>query len=58
MAAPASTDWMERVRAAVIAGDEAALRELFAEGRELFGAEAGHRWAEAMSGLDAGAQTG
>lgn len=50
--------WAEQVRSAVIEGDEAALRNLFAEARLMFGADAGQRWAEAMSGLDGGAQTG
>jgi hypothetical protein len=51
-------EWSERVSAAVIAGDEIALRTLFRDAQELFGDQASHRWAEAMSGLDAGAQTG
>lgn len=57
MPAPGS-DWEEQVRAAVITGDEAALRELFAHARAMFGEQAGQRWAEVVSGLDAGAQTG
>lgn len=52
------TAWAEQVRSAVITGDEGALRELFAQARLLFGPDAGHRWAEVMSGLDGGAQTG
>jgi hypothetical protein len=51
-------EWSDGVSAAVIAGDEVSLRTLFREAQELFGDRASHRWAEAMSGLDAGAQTG
>lgn len=50
--------WHEQVRAAAIAGDGDALRHLFAEAQELYGAQASARWAEALSGLDASAQTG
>lgn len=57
MPAPGS-DWEEQVQTAVITSDEAALRDLFAQARVMFGAQAGQRWAEVMSGLDAGAQTG
>ena len=51
-------DWRDEVRSAAIVGDEAALRELFVLARALFGEDAGHRWSEAVSGLDGGAQTG
>jgi hypothetical protein len=54
----ASDRWREQVRAAAIAGDADALRLLFAHAQELFGAQASARWAEALSGLDASAQTG
>lgn len=50
--------WSDEVREAVIAGDRDALRRLFEAARALFGDDAGARWAEAVSGLDASAQTG
>lgn len=50
--------WSDEVRDAAIAGDRDALRRLFEDARELFGDDAGARWAEAVSGLDASAQTG
>ena len=56
--AVAEEDWAARVRSAVIADDAEALRALFASAQEIFGAEASVRWAEALSGLDASAQTG
>jgi hypothetical protein len=50
--------WSEAVSAAAIAGDGEALGRLFREAQALFGEQASHKWAEAMSGLDASAQTG
>ena len=50
--------WSDEVSAAAIAGDRDALGRLFREAQELFGDQASHKWAEAMSGLDASAQTG
>jgi hypothetical protein len=50
--------WSEAVSAAAIAGDAEALGRLFREAQSLFGDQASHKWAEAMSGLDASAQTG
>ena len=51
-------EWSDEVAAAAIAGDRDALRRLFVTAEELFGAQASHKWSEAMSGLDANAQTG
>lgn len=51
-------EWADRVQQAAVAKDAAALRVLFAEAQVLFGAEAGHRWAEALSAFDATAVTG
>lgn len=50
--------WCDEVAAAAIAGDRDALRRLFVMAGELFGDQASHKWSEAMSGLDANAQTG
>ncbi len=50
--------WHDEVREAAIAGDRDALRRLFEVARVIFGDDAGARWAEAMSALDASAQTG
>jgi hypothetical protein len=51
-------EWSDEVAAAAITGDRDALRRLFVKAQELFGAQASHKWSEAMSGLDANAQTG
>ncbi len=51
-------EWSEEVAAAAIAGDQPALGLLFGQAHELFGDQASHKWSEAMSGLDASAQTG
>ena len=51
-------EWSDEVAAAAIAGDEHALGLLFGQAQELFGDQASHKWSEAMSGLDASAQTG
>jgi hypothetical protein len=51
-------EWSDEVSAAAIAGDRAALTRLFQQAQELFGDQASHKWSEAMSGLDANAQTG
>ena len=51
-------EWSDAVAAAAIAGDQRALGLLFGQAQELFGDQASHKWSEAMSGLDASAQTG
>jgi hypothetical protein len=51
-------EWADRVSAAAVAGAGDSLRELLALGREQFGERADHLWSVALSGLDAGAQTG
>jgi hypothetical protein len=51
-------DWHERVDAAAEAGDQAALRTLYAEALTIFGDGARHEWSEALSAFDASAQTG
>ena len=55
---PREQQWRDEVSVAAIEGDEAALGRLFRQAQELFGDQASHRWSEAMSGLDASAQTG
>lgn len=50
--------WQSRVQEALLAGDGVALRMLYAEGVELFGADAGTRWAEVLSAYDSSAVTG
>lgn len=50
--------WRSRVEEALLAGDGPALGELYAEGVELFGTEAGTTWAEALSAFDSSAVTG
>lgn len=50
--------WRSRVEQALLAGDGAALRSLYAEGGEIFGADLGTRWAEALSAFDSSAVTG
>jgi hypothetical protein len=55
---PAESEWCDEVAAAAIAGDRDALNQLFRRAQELFGDQASHKWSEAMSGLDASAQTG
>lgn len=55
---PPEQVWSDEVSAAAIAGDRDALGRLFRQAQELFGEQASHKWAEAMSGLDASAQTG
>lgn len=51
-------EWSDEVAAAAIAGDQDALARLFGQAQVLFGDQASHKWSEAMSGLDASAQTG
>ena len=51
-------DWTDRVRAAAVSGDEAALRQLFSEGRGIWGSSLSTVWAKVLSGLDASAITG
>jgi hypothetical protein len=55
---PTEQEWRDQVSAAAIAGDRDALGRLFAQAHELFGERASHLWSEAISGLDANAQTG
>ncbi len=55
---PSESDWADQVQQAVIAGDPDALRVLYQEALALFGDDASVRWADAVSGLDATAQTG
>jgi hypothetical protein len=50
--------WLDLVQLAAITGDGAELSRLFAIAHEIFGAQAGVRWAEALSGLDGAAMTG
>lgn len=52
------SEWHEQVEAAVLAGDPARLRALYAVAQDLFGDDAGHRWAEVLSAFDALAVTG
>jgi hypothetical protein len=56
--APTEQEWCDEVSAAAIAGDRDALGRLFRQAQELFGDQASHKWSEAVSGLDASAQTG
>ena len=51
-------EWADLVQQAAVDKDAAALRALFVEAQVIFGAEAGHRWAEALSAFDATAVTG
>jgi hypothetical protein len=51
-------DWQERVERAVLASDADALRALFAEAQEVFGDDAGTRWAQVLSAFDSSAVTG
>jgi len=51
-------EWSARVQAAAVAGDSAALTLLFAQGHELYGEQAGTKWARVLSGLDGTAVTG
>jgi len=51
-------DWRERVHAAAQGGDEASLRLLFDEARQIFGDQAGTEWARTLSALDGTAVTG
>ena len=55
---PSLETWRDEVRDAAIAGDQDALTRLYAAAQELYGDDAGARWAEAVSALDASAQTG
>jgi hypothetical protein len=55
---PTLEAWNDEVRTAAIAGDGDALRRLFDAAKELYGEDAGAKWAEAVSALDASAQTG
>lgn len=50
--------WTEQVQAAAVAGDSPTLTLLFAQAHELFGEQAGTKWAIALSGLDGTAVTG
>jgi len=53
-----SVIWRQRVEGAVLAGEADELRHLFAEAQELFGDDAGTRWAEVLSAFDSSAVTG
>jgi hypothetical protein len=55
---PTEQEWGVEVTKAAIEGDREALGRLFRQAQELFGDRASHKWSEAMSGLDANAQTG
>ena len=50
--------WRERVAQAAMVSDAAALRSLYAEGRDLLGNCLGEEWAVALSALDGSAVTG
>lgn len=50
--------WRTRVEHAVLAGNSASLRDLYAEAVELFGPAAGEHWAEVLSAYDSTAITG
>ena len=50
--------WAEQVHHAAMAGDADGLRRLFEVGRELFGDDLSHQWAEALSAFDSSAVTG
>jgi hypothetical protein len=52
------TVWLDLVQQAAIAGDGVELSRLFAIAHEIFGPQAGERWADALSGLDGTAVTG
>jgi hypothetical protein len=51
-------EWADLVHGAAMAGDADALRLLFADATRLFGADAGRRWADALSAYDSSAVTG
>ncbi|MDO8731282.1 MAG: hypothetical protein Q7L55_01715 [Actinomycetota bacterium] len=50
--------WAAQVQTAAVVGDSSALTKLFAQGHEIFGEQAGTKWATALSGLDGTAVTG
>jgi len=52
------TVWLDLVQQAAIAGDGVELSRLFAIAHEIFGPQAGERWADALSGFDGTAVTG
>ena len=51
-------EWKVQVQQALVAGQGVELVRLFAVGQAMFGAQAGARWAAAISGFDASAVTG
>jgi len=51
-------DWLDLVQHAAVAGDGVELSRLFKVAHEIFGSEAGVRWADALSGFDGTAVTG
>ena len=51
-------EWRERVQRALVEGERAELLRLFTTAQDLFGVEAGARWAATLSGFDATAVTG
>lgn len=52
------SSWRTGVVQALLAGDEATLRALYAEGVRLFGDDLGQVWAEVLSAYDSSAVTG
>lgn len=50
--------WRDRVEQALLAGDGPALRDLYAEATQVYGADAGERWAQVLSAFDSSAVTG
>lgn len=51
-------EWQERVERALITRDSPSLTLLYAEAVDLFGVDAGQRWAQALSAFDSSAVTG
>ena len=51
-------EWEQLVQFAMLNDQQADLLALFAQGQQLFGSQAGERWAAALSGFDASAVTG
>ena len=50
--------WLDLVQQAAITGDGVELARLFTVAHEIFGTQAGVRWAQALSGFDSTAITG
>ena len=51
-------EWKAQVHRALVEGERTELLRLFAYAEELFGSEAGSKWAAALSGFAACAVTG